>query len=96
MASSCSLTADGRSEQLARYGALARSVADVERSPRSLRVAFAPGYDRALLDETLAVERACCPFLSISEADGGFTAAVTRDDETPVLDVLAEALAPSR
>ncbi len=96
MASACSLTADGRSEQLARWMALARSVASVERSGRSLRVALAPGYDRALLDETLAVERACCPFLSIAEGDGGFSVSVASDDDGPMLDVLADALRASR
>ncbi|MDQ3936848.1 MAG: hypothetical protein M3340_19715 [Actinomycetota bacterium] len=96
MASSCSLTVDGRSEQLARYAALAGSVVRVEREPASLRVAFAPGYDRALLGEALAVERACCPFLTISEGDGALSVSVADPDDAPVLDVLAEAFRGGR
>jgi hypothetical protein len=51
--------------QGARYARLAGSVASAARSPRSLVVSFAEGYDRALLDEAIAIERECCPFFAI-------------------------------
>jgi hypothetical protein len=92
MAASCKLTADGRSTQLGRYATLARSVVRLERGPRSIDVQLAPGYDRALLGETLAIERECCPFLSIAEGDGEFRVSVSDPDHAPVLDALAQAL----
>jgi hypothetical protein len=96
MASSCSLDRDGRARQVARYAALAPSVVSVERGARALRVTFAEGYDRALLDETLAVERECCPFLGIDTGERSLAISVEREDEAPMLDVFAEALAPAR
>jgi hypothetical protein len=62
---SCSLSGDGMARQGARYAALARDVAEASRAPRRLDVAFAAGYDRALLDEAIAIERECCPFFAI-------------------------------
>ncbi|HEX2127136.1 MAG TPA: hypothetical protein VHF45_11330 [Thermoleophilaceae bacterium] len=92
MASSCSLDRDGRARQIARYAALAPSVAAMERGARRLDVAFAAGYDRALLDELVAVERECCPFLAIEVGERSLAISVPSDDEAPMLDVFAEAL----
>jgi hypothetical protein len=96
MASSCSLDRDGRARQVARYAALAPSVVSVERGARRLDVAFADGFDRALLDEALAVERECCPFLGIETGERSLAISVSSEDEAPMLDVFAEALAASR
>lgn len=93
--SSCSLDNDGRAEQLARYAALAPSVRGVERDERSLSVDFAADVDRGVLDELVAVERACCPFLEIEVGATRLRIAVTSADDAPMLDVFAEALAPS-
>jgi hypothetical protein len=96
MASSCSLDRDGRARQVARYAALAPSVVSVERGARRLRVTFADGFDQALLDEALAVERECCPFLGIDVGARSLAISVEREDEAPMLDVFSEAFAPSR
>jgi hypothetical protein len=89
---SCSLSGDGMVRQGDRYARLAGSVERAERTPRRLVVEFAPGYDRALLDEAVAVERECCPFFEITVGDDSLTVAVTRDDDAPMLDPLGEAL----
>lgn len=96
MASSCSLDQGGRGRQLARYEALAASVESVERSPRVLVVEFADGFGRATLDEAVAVERECCPFLGIEVGERRLAISVAGDDDAPMLDVFAEALAPAR
>ena len=92
MASSCSLDRDGRARQIARYAALAPSVRSAERDSLALEVTFEPGYDRALLDELVAVERECCPFLEIEVADARLRIAVEEHDDTPMLDVFTDVL----
>jgi hypothetical protein len=94
MASSCSLDRDGRAAQINRYARLATSVRGIERGPRALVVEFEPGFDRALLDELVAVERECCPFLEIEVGESRLSIAVERAEEAPMLDVFAEALSP--
>ena len=95
MASSCSLDHGGQGRQLARYRALAPDVESVERAPRSLVVAFRDGYDRALLDEAIAIERECCPFLGIVVGERRLSISIADADHAPMLDVFAEALAPA-
>ena len=92
MESSCSLNQDGRERQLERYARLAPSVVLVEREPRRLAVEFADGHDHALLEELVAVERECCPFLAIELGAARLTIAVSKDEDAPMLDVFAEAL----
>ena len=58
----CALTAEGLATQRERYVRLAPHVASVDRGAAGVVVRFAPGYDRAALDEVLAIERECCPF----------------------------------
>ena len=93
MASACKLTANGRSEQLGRYRRLAQHVRSARRDPQVLEVEFDPGVDRALLDETLAVERECCPFLGIEHDGTRLRGSVATGDEDPILDAIAESLA---
>jgi hypothetical protein len=92
VASSCSLDANGRAEQIARYAALAPSVRAAVRESLSLEVEFEPGFDRALLDELVAVERECCPFLTIDVEDARLRIAVEEHADTPMLDVFTEVL----
>jgi hypothetical protein len=92
MASSCSLDSDGRARQLARYAALSPSVRTADRDALVLDVTFEPGFDRELLDELVAVERKCCPFLTIEVADARLTISVEQHDDTPMLDVFTELL----
>ena len=65
----CSLTQDSLADQAGRAARLRPSVADVERSAETLRVSFAAGVDRALVDEVVATEQQCCSFLAV-EYDG--------------------------
>ena len=95
MASSCSLDSDGRARQLARYAALAPSVRTAERGALVLDVTFEPGFKRELLDELVAVERECCPFLTIEVADARLTISVEQHEDTPMLDVFTEMLRPA-
>ena len=92
MAASCSLDRQARAEQIARYAALAPSVASAVRESLWLEVRFEPGYDRKLLDELVAVERECCPFLTIETGDAWLRIAVDEHDDTPMLDVFTEVL----
>ena len=65
----CTLSSDGLADQAGRAARLLPSVANVERSEAELRVSFAEGVDRALVDEVVATEQGCCSFLEI-EYDG--------------------------
>lgn len=93
--SSCSLDTDGRAAQLARYAGLAPSVRSASRESMSLEVSFEPGYDRALLEELVAVERECCPFLTIEVGVARLRISVAQHDDSPMLDVFTEALGVS-
>jgi hypothetical protein len=92
MASSCSLDRDGRARQIARYAELAPSVRRAARESLSLEVEFEPGYDRALLDELVAVERECCPFLDIEVGEARLRIAVGDHADSPMLDVFTDVL----
>jgi hypothetical protein len=92
MGSSCSLDASGRAEQIARYAALAPSVRSAVRESLSLEVEFEPGFDRAVLDELVAVERECCPFLTIETGETLLRISVQEHADTPMLDVFTEVL----
>ena len=92
MASSCSLDSDGRAEQLARYASLAPNVRAAERDALVLDVRFDAGVDRALLDELVAVERECCPFLTIEVSEERLAISVEQHEDTPMLDVFTELL----
>ena len=90
----CALDATGARGQGARYARLATAVAAVEREPGSLTVSFTPDVDRDLLDETLAVERRCCPFFELEYDDGErrLHASVSAAEHRPALDALAATL----
>ena len=60
----CSLTAEGRAAQRERQARLAPDVLSVARRGSKVVVELADGFDRAALDELVAVERECCPFFS--------------------------------
>ena len=82
--------------QGARYARLAGDVARASREPRRLEVSFAEGYDRALLDEAIAIERECCPFFAI-ELDHDARRLVIElpeGENALLLDGITSALAP--
>ena len=65
----CTLSPNGLADQAGRAARLLPSVSSLARSEDELRVTFAEGVDRALVDEVVATERGCCSFLEI-EYDG--------------------------
>jgi hypothetical protein len=60
---SCDLDADGRRAQAARYTTIAEAVTGVRREPERVVVEFDDRLEAALIDEVIAVERECCPWL---------------------------------
>ena len=93
---SCALDAEGQARQRARYRRVAPAVAKMERRRALLVVDFAPDLDRATLTELLAVERECCPFLSLRFNERSRRLRVgVRDLEAAVaLDAIAGLLSP--
>ena len=89
---SCALTPDGLEGQLERWRRLGRSAAVVRRDPGRLTVEFGPGLDQTLLEETLAVERECCPFLEFEVGRGRLGISVAEREDEAGLDALAYAL----
>ena len=59
-----------------------------------MRVRFDASLDRDLLDDTVRIERACCPFFAIAfdERARRLTISVAGLDHAPALDALAWAL----
>jgi hypothetical protein len=88
----CSIAPEERDPQAARIGAVARSVASVEREPRLVRFRLDAGFDRRALDELIATERRCCPFYELDVTDHTFTVAVKDEEHVPALDAFVELL----
>ncbi len=66
MAPSCALDETGRRAQYARYRQLGSGAHAVERAAGRLVVDLAEDVDAALVEQTLAVERECCPFFELT------------------------------
>ena len=94
----CAATANELRRQHERMKALAPTVSHVYEASDQLTIEFAPDFDRELLDETLAVERVCCPFFGFRLDDGGRRLTVTIDDSErrAALEALSHALGVSR
>jgi hypothetical protein len=92
----CDLDAPGMATQRDRYRRLAVSVIGIERRPDRLLVQFAPDVDPALVEETLAVERGCCPFfrLAYDASSHGLEIGVDSTEQRPALEALQFALSP--
>jgi len=90
----CHLDAEGLESQLRRYRALGRHVTQATRGPQRLTVAFDAAVDVDLLEETVRVERACCPFFIIEPSSDlrSLTIAVSEAGHDPALDAIAHAL----
>lgn len=94
MAPSCALDESGLRMQLARYRRLGRGARGVRDGARRLVVDLERGVDVQLVQETIAVERECCPFFLIAwEPDAHrLTVSVSRPEHEPALDAIAFAL----
>jgi hypothetical protein len=90
----CRLDLPGLRAQRDRYRALGEHVAEVRRTSRRLDVRFEGGVDEALLTETIAVERECCPFfeLDYNASSRWLAIGVKQGDQDPALDAIRAAL----
>lgn len=90
----CRLDLAGLNDQRKRYRALAPYVVEVDRRPGALQVRFGPNVDSRLLEQTLAVERECCPFFRLEYATGPrvLSASVERAEQDAALEAIAYAL----
>jgi hypothetical protein len=90
----CRLDLDGLRAQRERYRGLGERVAGMEREPLSFAIQFDPAVDAALVAETVAVERDCCPFFELRfDAEARrLTVSVREPEQAPALDALLFAL----
>jgi hypothetical protein len=91
---SCSLDQEALLAQRDRYAAIGGAVLGVERLPRLLSVRLGPSVDLDLVEETLRIERGCCPFfeLDLDPERRLMTVGVASEDEVPALDAIAYSL----
>ena len=80
----CRLDADGFAAQRERVLTLRSHVERVEDEGDALRIVFGPGVDRALVDEFVATEGACCGFLSLGYDEDERALRIRSDDEQKV------------
>jgi hypothetical protein len=90
----CGLDSAGLATQRDRYRRLAASVTGFERRPDRLLVQFAPDVEATLVEETLAVERDCCPLFRLGYEPSAHRLhiGVDDDEQRPALDALHSAL----
>lgn len=94
MAPSCALDEAGLRSQLERYRQAGQNARLIERTPRSLVVDLDQNVDAELIAETVAIERECCPFFTLTwEPDRRrLTISVSQAAHEPALDAIAFAL----
>ena len=94
MAPSCSLDETGLHRQLRRYRHAGRGARLVERDARRLLVELDGRVDRQLVEELIAIERACCPFYELhwTPASRRLSVAVAEQRYEPALRAIAFAL----
>jgi hypothetical protein len=94
----CVLDEEGMSAQRDRYARLAPGVARIKREPEAVIIEFRKDFDRELLKETLAVERACCPFFlfDFNEEACRLRTTVREREQLTALDAMAYALGATR
>jgi predicted DCC family thiol-disulfide oxidoreductase YuxK len=94
MAPSCALDGRGLRLQLQRYRSAGRGARLIDQTAQRLVVELDPAVEGGLIDELLAVERECCPFLTLDwEPDRRRLAfSVSEVEHEPALDGVAFAL----
>jgi hypothetical protein len=94
MVEGCALDGSGALEQRQRYRVAGAGARVVERNDARLVVALAPDIQAHLIDELIAVERECCPFLGMDWQAGErrLEVSVSRPEHAPALDAIAYAL----
>jgi hypothetical protein len=90
----CRLDLPGLRAQRERYRRLGEHVAGIDRGARSFTVRFDSAVDPELVEETVAVERECCPFFELAFEAGRRRLTVSVDDprQAAALDGLLFAL----
>lgn len=94
MAPSCALDDAGLRLQLERYRQAGLGARLVDRTPRSLIVDLDQQIDTQLVEETITIERECCPFFTLDWQPElrRLTVAVSQTEHEPALDAIAFAL----
>jgi hypothetical protein len=94
MAPSCALDEAGVRLQLQRYRQAGLGARVVDRTRRSLVVDLDRHVDVQLVDETIAIERECCPFFSLDwePKRRRLTVAVSQAEHEPALVAIVFAL----
>jgi hypothetical protein len=94
MAPSCALDDAGLRLQHERYRRAGQGAQIVERTRHRLVVDFDEHVDNKLVDETIAIERSCCPFLTLGWEPHRrrLTISVSEAEHEPALDAIAFAL----
>ncbi len=94
LAPSCALDDSGLRLQYARYRQVGHGASLVSHGARGLVLDLELHVDEALVDELLAVERACCPFFELSwePARRRLSISVTQGGHEPALDSILFAL----
>jgi hypothetical protein len=94
MAPVCGLDDQGLIAQYDRYRRAGQGARVLEHSSRRLAIELDPRVDRRLVEQLVAVERECCPFLGISwePQSGRLIVAVGQDDHESALAAIAFAL----
>jgi hypothetical protein len=90
----CRLDLESARRQRDRYRTLGGQASGIRRGSKSVIIKFDPELDQTLLEETIAVEKDCCPFFEFdySQEELTLTIGVGRDEQRPALDALAFAL----
>jgi hypothetical protein len=94
MAPSCALDEADLRSQYERYRRAGAGAMVVHRSPRRLVVILAYHIDMDLIEETIAIERGCCPFYELGwDPDlRRLSVVVSRPEHEPALEAIAFAL----
>jgi hypothetical protein len=89
---SCALDGRAQEDQLARLASLGEHALWMRRLPTELTLVLDPDLDDAIVRETLAVERGCCPFFALiwDEERRELTVA-TREERKPAFERIARA-----
>ncbi len=91
---SCALDEAGLDAQLARYRAVGKGARVLARSPRRAVIGVSARVSERVVEQLLAVERACCPFFELAwEArTRRLTVAVPSAQHEPALEAVLGAL----
>jgi hypothetical protein len=94
MAPGCALDEPGLRTQLRRYRTAGRAARLIAQTPRRLVVELDAGVDIRLVEELVAVERECCPFLTLEWKPDRrrLGVSVSRVEHEPALEAIAFAL----